>query len=490
LFFKVMKADVSIFSKILLWFFLNLVILAVIFLIFFQIRFHVPPGSVLAGGTSYKTISLYRMIRHELNTAPRARWDSLLERYGRDFEADLVLVSMNGCRIAGSKLDIPGELKDKIRIWHNRFRPLESPGPERGYGMGRRHKFTGVLRARTTDPVCYWLGLPLPLIDRIHRHAMPAMLLIRIDSLIDSGFFPDLKPALVGALVIVVVSLLWWFPMVRHITRPLKLMTAATEEVADGRFDIRVDDRRSDEIGRLGRSINIMSERLENFITGRKRFLGDIAHELCSPLARLKMGLGILENRLGPEDSRYLKNVSEEADNMAELINEILSFSRAELSPDKMLLAGIDIRTVVDRVIERERQPAAGLTTDIEPGIKAVCNQDLLARALSNLVRNALVHGGSQCPVNITAHRHGKNILIQVADSGPGIPEEYINRIFDPFFRVEAHRSRDTGGAGLGLAIVKTCIEACRGRVWAENRREGGLIVFIELPAAGSANRN
>ncbi len=479
-----MKLRLSIFSKILLWFFLNLVVLAAVFLIFFQIRFHVPPDSLLAGSTTHKTISLYRMIRHDLNTTRRKEWDSLLERYGNGFDADLMLVSLDGRKLAGSPIDLPSVVTARVRAWREKFRCTEPPTISGRNGRGPHHRFRRVMRMRTTDPVRYWLGIPMPVADRGHHHIRPALLLISTDSLTGSGFFPDIKPVLSGAIIIIVISMLWWLPMVRHITKPLKLMTRATEEIANGTFNIRIDERGGDEIARLGRSINRMSQRLENFITGQKRFLSDAAHELCSPIARLKMGLGVLENRDGKEKIDHLKDIEEEADNIAELVNEILSFSRADISPDKVAIAPVYLEEVIRKCIERENTAVTRVETEIPADMKVLCNRSLLARAVSNLLRNAVRYAGSRGPVLIRAHKSAGHAVIEVSDSGHGIPEQFLDRIFDPFFRLETHRSRETGGAGLGLAIVKTCIEACRGTVTAANMEGGGLKITIKLAVA------
>jgi two-component system sensor histidine kinase CpxA len=111
-----------------------------------------------------------------------------------------------------------------------------------------------------------------------------------------------------------------------------------------------------------------------------------------------------------------------------------------------------------------------------------------LSRALSNLIRNAVRYAGHAGPIEISAERLADGIAIRVSDSGPGVPPSELSRIFDPFYRVEASRSRETGGAGLGLAIVKTCVEACRGTVQARNRNPTGLEVTLRLPSAGPAD--
>jgi two-component system sensor histidine kinase CpxA len=127
---------------------------------------------------------------------------------------------------------------------------------------------------------------------------------------------------------VLLVSALLWFPFVRGITRSITEITRASEQVAPGNFEVRVKRKRNDELGRLGESVNRMTERLAGFVTGQKRFLGDIAHELCTPIARVQMALGILEQRADSEQISYVEDVREEVQHMSSLVNELLSFSR------------------------------------------------------------------------------------------------------------------------------------------------------------------
>jgi two-component system sensor histidine kinase CpxA len=107
----------------------------------------------------------------------------------------------------------------------------------------------------------------------------------------------------------------------------------------------------------------------------------------------------------------------------------------------------------------------------------------LLLRALSNLIRNAVRYAGTDGPITISARRDGNSVTITVADSGPGLPMEEFDRVFTPFYRLDASRTRETGGAGLGLAIVKSCVEASGGTVQCRNREPHGLEVEIRLKA-------
>lgn len=230
-----------------------------------------------------------------------------------------------------------------------------------------------------------------------------------------------------------------------------------------------------------------MASRLDGYVRGQKRFLGDIAHELCSPLARLRVALGIIEERAGDGDGekRYALAASEKAQQMADLVNELLSFSRASLGATAALrLQPVALRDVVLKAMHRETVEGADVRVDVPEELAVTAEPELLVRALSNLVRNALRHAGPVGPILVEARRENQTVLVTVADSGPGVPDGELTRIFEPFHRLDASRDRTTGGIGLGLTIVKTCIESCGGTVVARNRPEGGLEVRITLPAA------
>jgi len=258
-------------------------------------------------------------------------------------------------------------------------------------------------------------------------------------------------------------------------------MTRATEQISEGWFETRVNDRRGDELGRLGLAINRMAVRLAGFVTGQKRFLGDIAHELCSPLARIQVALGILEQRTDDKQQTYMHDLREEVEQMSRLVNELLSFSKAGLTPQAVQLEPVNLATTVQRVLEQEAVPTHRLHVQVPDGLTVMAQPELLFRALANLIRNALRYADPAGPITITAERKDDTVIIGVADEGPGIPEESLPQVFDPFFRGEPSRSRTTGGTGLGLAIVKACVEACRGTVSAKNRKPRGLEVLMTL---------
>jgi two-component system sensor histidine kinase CpxA len=229
-----------------------------------------------------------------------------------------------------------------------------------------------------------------------------------------------------------------------------------------------------------------MSARLSGFVNGQRRFMGDIAHELCSPIARMQVALGILEEKSTPQQQACVADVREDLQQMSSLINELLSFSKAALRQQNMALKPVPLAALVRQVLDREQTNSNAVQIDINESLQALAEPELLSRALGNLIRNAIRYAGSEGPIQISATPDPKTdtITLAVADSGPGVPEASLEQIFDPFYRIESSRSRETGGVGLGLAIVKTCVEACQGRVVARNRKPSGLQVEISLKAA------
>ena len=225
-----------------------------------------------------------------------------------------------------------------------------------------------------------------------------------------------------------------------------------------------------------------MAARLSGHAAGQKRFLGDIAHELCAPIARLQMALGILEQRADSTQQPYLDDLREELAHMSGLVNELMSFSKAGLRAAEVKLQPVRLRELAQRVVDREIPPGREVTLEINDALLALAEPELLARALGNLLRNALRHGGDSGLISISATAGGERVRLAVRDCGPGVPEEALSRIFEPFYRVDDSRARETGGIGLGLAIVKTCVEACRGTVRARNLQPRGLEVVLDLP--------
>lgn len=506
-----MKPASSLFAKILAWFFLNMIVVAAALAVSIVFQSHVSLYALFdqQGTNHLRTAGL--LIAHDLSQMPTAKWPDVLARHAVIHQVDFTLVLEDGARFSSRDGDLPEPVLAKVRsaLKHRRlkgpFPPPHNPGEPQKLPQNQDGGAPSSNRAferkrpmppdvydgkphfmiRTQRPVRYWSGLrlPVPLPFGPVRPPAAAVLLAESDSLTGKGFFFDPLPWIAVAATVILISVLLWIPMVRNITGPLARMTRATEDIADGRFDVFIHEPRTDEIGRLAKAINHMTARLSAFVKGQKRFLGDVAHELGSPIARIQFGLGALEQRIGKKNRQRVVDVMEDVDHMSRLVNELLAFSRAEMQSKTVELESIDLLPVVQTAVKREHSPAARIVVRIKLGIRVVASSELLTRALANLLRNAVKYAADAGPVVIDAQKRNGRVDIQVRDAGSGVPDDLLDQLFEPFFRPEASRDRNSGGVGLGLAIVKTCVETCKGTVSAANLKPNGFAVTIHLNA-------
>jgi two-component system sensor histidine kinase CpxA len=480
-----MLSRLPLFAKIQLWFFLNLLLLAAVALLVVTFQFHFGMDWLLASQAGDRVQAVADALAEELREEPRSTWEALLKELSEAQGVDFGLFANEGRLLAGAPAELPDAVRMRIGGGPPGGRPIpDGPGaaelpPRRGGRFGPRGSPPKMM-VRTTEPTRYWVLVRLRLTDKAGQRPFPATLVASSRSFRGNGLFFDVKPWLIAGGGVLILSGLFWLPLVRSMTRAIGQLTRVTEQIAEGRFEARVPTDRGDEIGSLAQSVNRMAERLSGYVNGQKRFLGDISHELCAPLARLQMVIGILEQRGDPAFRESVQDAAEEVKEMSSLVNELLSFSKAGLRPQDVKLQSVELLELVRRVVDREA-PEARVDVRVPVGMSALGDPELVARALANLVRNALRYAGESGPIVVLGEVVGGEVQLKVQDQGPGVPEEFLPRIFDPFFRVEASRSRETGGVGLGLSIVKTCMDACQGRATAHNRVPSGLEVILHL---------
>lgn len=472
--------------RFLVWLALNLVILAVVFALLVRSEFRFE--SLIAGVAGERVQKVSEVLFGELRSRPRTDWTTTLERFSETYGVRFALLDDRGHVVAGPQLEIPPEVQERMRS--SRGGPGVAGGPRRvpppgsaDAGVPSRRGGPGSLRGfvRAGSPPSYWVVIPAPLSSPEAGRGELARLVIQSPTVSGGGLFFDLTPWWLAGGAVLFLSVLWWTPFIGSITRSLGQMTAATEAIAEGKFDVALNDRRGDELGRLGGAINRMSGRLQGFVTGQKRFLGDIAHELCSPLARMEMALGVLDQQAGGTKREYLDDIREDVRHMSGLVNELLSFSKAGLKTRDLALTRVPLQELVARVVSREAPGDARVLQEIPAEVCVEGEPELLSRAVSNLLRNALRYAGHVGPVTVRAVLQGESVCLTVSDDGPGVPVEALPRLGEPFFRPDQARARESGGAGLGLAIVRTCVDACRGRLTLRNREPAGFEAEIRL---------
>ncbi|MFM7182414.1 MAG: sensor histidine kinase [Verrucomicrobiales bacterium] len=525
-----------LFGHVLGWFFLNLAILALIFSLVLFFHWRAGLDSLLISGATPRLTSIASVVAGELRASDPKNWPDVIERMGESFGTKFHLCRPDGQPLQGQTRAWPDELARRLeasfpppprgqRPPGDRPPPPDAPPGDFRPGPPddrprpnppRPPNSRPVLlpdgspappnpSPRPADPGASATSPPQPSLLIWHREAngpfwvafrvrisMPGrpsgpsevLLLARTENLAASGWMPDPRPWIWILLGAIVISGLVWWPFVRSITRRLRAMDAATARLAEGEFDVRLNPGNVGELADLALSIEAMSARLKELVHGQRRFLGDVAHELCSPIARMEMGIGILEGKLarqsqGEKESETLDDVREDLREMAGLVNELLSFTRAASGGMGIVATSLEIAPLVRAVAEREGVSDLSITCPADATIMA--DRDLLRRALANIFRNCLRHAGPGT-VYVEVEREKNDWCIRVTDEGPGAPEEELARLFEPFYRPDASRSRETGGSGLGLAIVRSCIQACGGSVSLRNAKPRGLEVAIRLP--------
>lgn len=425
-------------------------------------------SSLLLAPTRDRVLADARLLALELMETPPRERDALLEKHTSSAGVSFNLYTSQGQRVAGPKMLLPPVVHASV----------VSPSLNEAFFV------------TTRSPTAYWMGVRIPIGSPDGSDPVRGVLVLKSNSLLGNPYFLDLGLVGLVVLVVVLISVAFWAPLIRRLTRSISQVTNAAGQIAEGRFDVQVAADRNDELGQLGAAVNQMAARLSGFVQGQKRFLGDIAHELCSPIARINFALGALEQRAGMEDLEYVKDVREEVEHMSTLVSELLTFSKAGMQPAEVQSIPVAVAQVARRAVARESAPGVTVEIAIDENLRVLADPDYLFRSLSNLIRNSVRYAGQFGTIQIEARVHGEDVLITVSDNGPGLPEESVEDVFAPFHRPELARTRETGGAGLGLAIVKSCIQACRGTVRCQNRRPHGLVVEIRMARAHESEPN
>ncbi len=288
---------------------------------------------------------------------------------------------------------------------------------------------------------------------------------------------------------ILVLSGIACYLLARYLVMPLIFLRDATKRFAAGELSVRISSRigrRKDEIADLARDFDLMAERIESLMTLQKQLIGDISHELRSPLARLNVALDLARQKTGSEAEHALNRIEEEAHDLNEMIGELLTLTRLESGSNNIKMDQVNISELVGEIAEDADFEAQGSNRGVKiKTIDQCCiygNQELLKRSIENVVRNAIRHTSEHTEVEISVTKNmNDTVEIRIRDHGPGVDGSELRNIFLPFYRISESRDRQTGGTGLGLAISERAVLLHHGSVLAENAQDGGLVVCIFL---------
>lgn len=329
------------------------------------------------------------------------------------------------------------------------------------------------------------------------------LLVPRRPSIFGALSFPSISLTILGVALLVSALASWW--LAQRLSAPIRRIQEGARSLAADTPNVRVSaglEERRDELAVLARDFDAMADRLRANRSALTQLLRDISHELRSPLARMRVAVG-LARRLPEDLPRQLDRLEGEIERLDGLISQVLKLARLHGTVTPFDPQSVDIEEVLEEVVgdanfegaakrctvELEGTAGAAGTTGAAgtSGAAGGCvrgNRELLRSAVENVLRNAVRYSPDGAVVNVSVERGGGGISVAIRDRGPGVPAGDLARIFEPFYRVAESRDRDSGGEGIGLAITAQVMKAHGGTAAARNLEGGGLEVRLWLPSA------
>ncbi|MFC7694511.1 ATP-binding protein [Paeniroseomonas aquatica] len=268
------------------------------------------------------------------------------------------------------------------------------------------------------------------------------------------------------ALGIVLASLL----VVQWITKPLRRLALAVEDFGRGAAPVPLPETGPREVQEAARTFNAMQARIHRLVADRTQALAAVSHDLRTPIQRLRLRAGFLD------DAEAQRAIDDDLDEMEGMVESTLAYLRGETESEESRQA--DLAAILSTLVDDATDRGASATYAGPDRVPMRLRPVAIKRAIGNLIDNAVKHGGN---ARVTLEEAPGAVMVRVEDDGPGIPEAALKAVFEPFHRLDASRNRGTGGTGLGLAIVRQVVTTHGGTVTLANRREGGLVVTVQL---------
>lgn len=284
--------------------------------------------------------------------------------------------------------------------------------------------------------------------------------------------------------VIVAALAAWWLS--RLLVTPLTRMASATHNLASGDYSVRIPVSSKDEIGGLSADFNRLAQALAHNEQLRRSFMADVSHELRTPLSVLRGELEAIEDGVRPMTPATLASLQSEVATLSKLVNDLYDLSLSDIGALSYRMTDVEVGDVLQSTLaafqQRFAERALKLETRIDSPAMVNGDERRLQQLFNNLLENCARYSEAEGTVRVGCRSENSEVLIEIEDSGPGVPPDILPRIFERFVRAEASRNRSHGGAGLGLAICRNIVEAHSGTITASAAPLGGLLISIRLP--------
>jgi two-component system sensor histidine kinase CpxA len=354
-----------------------------------------------------------------------------------------------------------------------------------------------ILHRRLSESAARRLRRPAPQIVGPDGSAYAVVLVPRRPSIFGALSLPEISSAILCIALVVSALTSWW--LAQHLSAPIRRIqsgarTLASESLERPGAAFRVSaglEARRDELAVLARDFDAMADQLRANRSAITRLLRDISHELRSPLARMRVAVG-LARQAAADLPRQLERMEREIERLDSLISQVLKLARLHGTDAQFARESFALDEVIDEVVRDANFEGAVKNCSVSlhgaAGAAAAGNRELVRSAIENVLRNAVRYSPPDAGVEVSVTRAGEEgVVIAIRDGGPGVPDSDLTRIFEPFFRVAEARDRDSGGEGIGLAITAQVMKAHGGSAAATNLPDGGFEVRLSLPAAALA---
>ena len=292
---------------------------------------------------------------------------------------------------------------------------------------------------------------------------------------------------IIGGAILVLAAIVS-FILSRHLLAPVRKLTAGTRDLASRKFDTRIAVQAKDELGQLAADFNTMADTLETYERMRQQWISDIAHELRTPLSILLGEIEALKDGVREVNADTLESLNSEARHLSKIVNDLHELSQADAGALAIKKERINPVAVIEETLGHfeqgfvENQIAIEKDLMHQPPVSVIGDADRLKQLFSNLLENTLRYADAPGTLTIGQELSANRLVFYFEDTGPGVPEESLERLFDRLYRVDRSRSRSRGGSGLGLSICKSIAGALGGEIRAVNGKSGGLRIEVELP--------
>ncbi|WP_417662502.1 HAMP domain-containing sensor histidine kinase [Pseudomonas sp.] len=377
---------------------------------------------------------------------------AFLRHHKDKYQVDVQVLGENGQQL------VPGTFPARAAAFESRQKDKRLPW---------RRLTTEYISPTTNKTYLFIYRIPYPVLKSWHR---------------DSLLWP-ISALVIALVVLTALSLL----LTLSITRPLDRLRSAVHDLGQTSYQqnsLAHLSKRRDELGVLANDFNRMGARLQGLIGSQRQLLRDVSHELRSPLARLRIAIALAERASAEERKKLWPRLTKECDRLEALISEILELARLDANPGAV--QKIKLQAVLQKLVEYVQisAPEQRVNINIAPGLELTGWPNMLERALDNLLRNALRFNPPGQPIEVNAQPQDGAVVIQVRDHGPGVDEQYLKQLGEPFFRAPGQTAP---GHGLGLAIARRAVERHSGKLVLENHAQGGFCASLFIATQANA---